>query len=138
KRSFGATELEEGLEHLEAPHGGLPSFFRHGHQVRRPGVAIARRPIRYFLADGGAFKAALPHLPCGKGVHAGVVHHDEPPFTPADGASRNEPKRNGHAPFPVSSWRAKCIPRITNSLSFANSEFTFANNLQLNRGRELN
>jgi hypothetical protein len=31
------------------------------------------------------------------------------------------------------SWRRqKCIPVITNSLSFANSEFTFSNNLRLN------
>jgi hypothetical protein len=31
----------------------------------------------------------------------------------------------------VSRWRAKCLPMGTNSLSFANSEFAFANNLQL-------
>jgi hypothetical protein len=32
----------------------------------------------------------------------------------------------------VSRWQAICLPRITISLSFANSEFTFANNLRLN------
>jgi hypothetical protein len=36
------------------------------------------------------------------------------------------------AAFPVSRWQATCLPRITISLSFANSEFTFANNLRLN------
>ena len=44
----------------------------------------------------------------------------------------NEPERDGHAPFPVSRWQATCLPRITISLPFANSEFTFANNLRLN------
>src|SRR5262249_3623335 len=56
--------------------------------------------------------------------------HDEPPFPPADGPLWNEPERASHAPFPVSRWRAKCLPRITIPLSFANNEFTFANNLQ--------
>ena len=46
----------------------------------------------------------------------------------------NEPERDGHAPFPVFRWQATCLPRITISLSFANSEFTFANNLRLNSG----
>jgi Putative transposase len=44
----------------------------------------------------------------------------------------NEPERDGHASFPVSRWQATCLPRITISLPFANSEFTFANNLRLN------
>jgi hypothetical protein len=60
---------------------------------------------------------------------------DEPPFPPADCTSWNEPERDGHATFPVSSRRAECIPTITNSFSFANSEFTFSNNLRLNKIR---
>ena len=35
------------------------------------------------------------------------------------------------------SWRAKCIPVITNSLSSANSEFTFSNNLRLNTSQTI-
>src|ERR1700757_2608854 len=48
----------------------------------------------------------------------------------------NEPERDGHAPFPVSRCQATCLPRITISLPFANSEFTFANNLRLNTSSE--
>src|SRR5271166_5154743 len=54
------------------------------------------------------------------------------PFPPADGPAWNEPERDSHAPFPVPRWQATCLPRITISLSFANSEFTFANILRLN------
>jgi hypothetical protein len=32
----------------------------------------------------------------------------------------------------MSRWPATCLSRITISLSFANSEFTFADNLRLN------
>ena len=42
---------------LESPHDGLPSFLRHGHQVRCPSVAIARRPIRSCLARRGRVEA---------------------------------------------------------------------------------
>jgi hypothetical protein len=76
---------------------------------------------------GMRLKPALPYFPGDNGVHTGVVDNDQPPFHPAD---RNEPERDGHATFPVSSRRAKCIPMVTNSLSFANSEFTFSNNLR--------
>jgi hypothetical protein len=51
ERSFSVTDLEERLEYLESPHGCLPSFFGHRHQVRCPGVAIARSQIRYCLVD---------------------------------------------------------------------------------------
>jgi hypothetical protein len=74
---------------LELPHGGWPSFFRPGHQVRCPGVRSA------------ALKLTLAYLPGDKGVHTGGVA-DGPPFPPADGSAWNEPERDGHAPFPVS------------------------------------
>src|SRR5271166_3482107 len=132
KRSSSVTDLEERLEYVESPHGCLPSFFGHGHQVRCPGVAIARSQIRYCLVDWDTLKPTLPYFPGDNGVHTGVVDNYEPPLPPADCTSWNEPERDGHATFPVSCWRAKCIPMITNSLSFANSELTFSNNLRLN------
>ena len=74
KRSFRVTDLEERLEYLESPHGSLPSFFRHGHQVRCPGVAIARN----------ALKPTLAYFPGDKGVRPGVVDNGEP-AVPASG-----------------------------------------------------
>jgi hypothetical protein len=82
-------------------------------------------PIRALLPEGD--RKALGAL----AVFYLVVDNDKPPFPPADCTSWNEPERDGHATFPVSSWRAKCTPTITNSLSFADSEFTFSNNLRL-------
>ena len=37
-------------------------------------------------------------------IHTSVADNDEPPFPPADGTAWNEPERDGHAPFPASSF----------------------------------
>ena len=58
---------------------------------------MSRRPICCVEADVG-------YLPGDKGVHTGGVANDGPPFPPADGSAWNEPERDGHAPFPASSF----------------------------------
>jgi hypothetical protein len=93
------------------------------HQMWSTTFGARNLPAR-FGGRGEAFPSSLPL--------SGVVDNDEPPFPPADCTSWNEPERDAHATFPVYSWCAKCIPMVTNSLSFANSEFTFSNNLRLN------
>jgi hypothetical protein len=76
-------------------------------------------------------KPALPYFPCDKGVQARVVDNNKSPGAPANGSSWNEPERSGHAILLFLAGALKCIPIITNSLPFANSKFTFANNMQI-------
>ncbi len=62
-----------------------------------------------------AVKPALPYFPCDKGVQARVVDNNKSPGAPANGSSRNEPERSGHAILLFLAGAFECLPIITNS-----------------------